>query len=723
MAENEIRMKAVLDLAGFNTAIGVVNRALSSVGNLVREIGVGAQRYLGEVLIRSLQNAGRAALRFSQDIFKAAFENHALHGTLDEIYNGLVNVARVSFTPLVNEINGLAKDAGPAFLGLVQRAGEYLAGLANGAFNHGSNVVTQFANGMWAAFSYVVQALTDLGNLITYWLSPGSPPRLLPHLDDWGREAVNVWLSGWGKGDFGVFNKISSTLTALIRSFADPLGTGEGLIPQILGTREGIARAVDELRQTGAVSAATLDSIIASVGNAGASVRRYLESMIALEAANADVAAAQALLTKATSDYEALLKPIDDRLSAISETEQQLAEDQRKRMLAFVLADPNATASEKRKAALELERIDAERARRAAVLQGEAAVDAAQDQLTAAEMAQVVAQDAFDTETARLQLLTEQNQLWNDQLKLLDKLGDVVTAASAKAAAAIGGVKKAMQANTAWIDDLIAKIKEKLAPLQEAWDKAWAAIKKAVEPVWVFIRDEVIPLLLKLWGIVSTKGGEAIETLKVWWNETFIPMLKKAWEWIDLHILPVLSKMWDWLEVQLPRAIAILASFFVDVLLPAFLSILTTTLLINAAGFAKMWEWMETNLPSAGRTFAAAVNATVVPVFFAIRREADLLISRLQTLWEMLTNVSALAGALTGNNGLGTGYLYPQGSNGGGGGGAGANIIPPGMGGVSNNNSVSNSQTNNWNYAPNYGGTPASPQHDFAIMQVLAPRR
>jgi hypothetical protein len=46
------------------------------------------------------------------------------------------------------------------------------------------------------AIGAVISALTTLGNVIAGWLAPGSPPKLLPKLPQWGQSAANHFLQG-----------------------------------------------------------------------------------------------------------------------------------------------------------------------------------------------------------------------------------------------------------------------------------------------------------------------------------------------------------------------------------------------------------------------------------------------------------------------------------------------------------------------------------------------
>lgn len=64
----------------------------------------------------------------------------------------------------------------------------------------GENVIIQFAQGMANAFVWVVNVLNRLGQLIASWLAPGSPPKILPKIDEWGADAINEYLKGMGKG-------------------------------------------------------------------------------------------------------------------------------------------------------------------------------------------------------------------------------------------------------------------------------------------------------------------------------------------------------------------------------------------------------------------------------------------------------------------------------------------------------------------------------------------
>lgn len=76
--------------------------------------------------------------------------------------------------------------------------GRQFIGLAADAFTWGANIVREFAAGIEGS-DYVAQALDDLAAQLTYWLAPGSPPRLLPDLTRWGMGAADAYFAGWAE--------------------------------------------------------------------------------------------------------------------------------------------------------------------------------------------------------------------------------------------------------------------------------------------------------------------------------------------------------------------------------------------------------------------------------------------------------------------------------------------------------------------------------------------
>lgn len=474
---------------------GVAKSVLDPLGNLFDRIFNQVFRVLVRQAVREVEN-------FIGSLAQAAIAGTELEKNLSRVKIGLDDVSKSSFAPLTNELGDLVAKAAPAFLGVVQAAETYLGGLGQNALAWGSNLITQFAQGMWDAVGQVLSVLTNLANLVSYWLSPGSPPRLLPDIDKWGTAAANEFFGGWAKADFSVFSDLSSTLTALIRSIPIPKSGQMDVVPDILGARQGIAAAVEELRASGSITKQTMDGIVASVGTADASVRSYLEAMIKLQAANADVKQAQDELNKVTKTYQDLLKPVDAEIAGITESQQQLADEQKKSLLQLVLKDPNASLSEKRQAQLEIERLDAEKRRRALLAEQKVAVAGAQTKLDAAKTAQQLAQDEYDARKAVIQVQTDQNNLLREQLRLME------TAAAAAAKASGGGGKPVLAGFDPTAFDLskfvptgiIEKWGEFVAAFEGMWQRVVAALQPAID-MW---NDQVVPAWNHLANVITS---------------------------------------------------------------------------------------------------------------------------------------------------------------------------------------------------------------------------
>lgn len=56
----------------------------------------------------------------------------------------------------------------------------------------GANVVTVFAEGILGSASILNAALGSLSSIFTFWLAPGSPPRVAPDIDSWGYYTMAV---------------------------------------------------------------------------------------------------------------------------------------------------------------------------------------------------------------------------------------------------------------------------------------------------------------------------------------------------------------------------------------------------------------------------------------------------------------------------------------------------------------------------------------------------
>lgn len=520
---------------------------------------------------------------------------------------------------------------------------------ASDAYTWGENIVTSLANGMIAAIAAVLNALATLGNIIAGWLMPGSPPKLLPHLDKWGAEAMTEYMEGWKKGDFSVFNEISDTIESWLRALPEKVMKEKDLIPSILGSREAIARAIDMVREAGVVTDAAVRLIIRKVDEATDAFDDYVRTMLemqlltdalaaaqeSLASADQGVADAQQNLNDVTAFYDEVLRGLNDQLRDMEEGGQEQA---RLAKIEQALASGLLTEEEKQRLEREKQGLllrqqirDTEKQRDAAVDAAQSQVDAAQEQRDAAAeavntaQAQVDAmQEQLDTYEALLGIQTEQNSLIKQQLQLLERLAAAAAAAAAAAKPPVaeqpqydlsnitGGAEK--------VSELIDKFKEKIAgimqifePIKTAWDAvgtAWAPIIDRIILAFEYLRVAglnldsirvVLRLLVppELWPQVD-KFVAKMGDIWAWVQTKLLPAINNFGVWIRTKAIPALGLFWQWLSTKVLEALKGFGSFIVTTVIPAIID---------------LWKWINENLVPVLRDIGTFITGTVIPAF------------------------------------------------------------------------------------------------------------
>lgn len=283
--------------------------------------------------------------------------------------------------------------------------------VARQAVQWGTGIVSALAEGITQAVNLVIQALNTLAEIITYWLAPGSPPRLLPDLDEWGKKSAEAWLAGWTTADFSVFRDLARPAEALLRGLGARGKIDEdAVIPTILGTRQAIAEALQELRQTGAVSEATFARIREAAGAGGEEVEELVRRYVRLAQVSEELAA------------------VNKALAGEEVAQQQEEEARRAAELQSILADPRASKAQKARAAAELRRLE--------LLQKQRELEAEQAE----------AQEAFDVFKDRLAVEEETLSLLGQQKALMERIANAAKAATKSIAKAVNPLEQQLKA-------------------------------------------------------------------------------------------------------------------------------------------------------------------------------------------------------------------------------------------------------------------------------------
>lgn len=299
---------------------------------------------------------------------------------------------------------------------------------------YGINIMDSFASGLADGIVAILPVLEQIRALFTYWLKPGSPPRIMPDLDEWGKEAAQVYLDSWGDADFDSLKQIGGVIESILRSFVASGSVGESdLVSRIFGSQKAIGAAISEFKALGTVSVDTFSAIVRASGPAGDKVADLVREYFNLAQAAKGVTKAQDDLNEVTQKYADALAPINRQLDAVRSKQQEIRDQQRLAELGKTLTDPTATVDEKQLARLEIQQIELEKQADAIEKERDTAVGAAEDKVSAAQKEQAAQQKKFDTAQAALDQQAKTNALIGEEIDLRTRLANEALAAQQKA--------------------------------------------------------------------------------------------------------------------------------------------------------------------------------------------------------------------------------------------------------------------------------------------------
>ena len=342
----------------FNRALGATSEQLKILKNNVVEVGMQFMQDLLPVakeiigaLIPAVQELGAwvAELSTKQKLMAVGIALLvvvglpllALLGSLGfaftMIVNGLVNViggmigliatimtfgGGISFISVA--LGGLAALLGgvlvvavlkslDAFDGIVEKLEE----IASGAIDWGEGLIANIAEGIISgAASMLVQAMNFVGDIISNFLEPGSPPKEGPlsTINKWGKRLIDIYLQGFKNADFGILKEITGIIKHVLENLQD-LGKIKGVDigPMLAAARTKVAKLIDIFNKTGEIAQDVLSEIGSMLGEAGDEVMKLLSLQLRYNKALKDLERIRQKKTDIDEAYKAEVRAIMKR--------------------------------------------------------------------------------------------------------------------------------------------------------------------------------------------------------------------------------------------------------------------------------------------------------------------------------------------------------------------------------------------------------------------------
>jgi len=198
------RGAVLLDL--YSAAMESPTKSLRSLtGRVIPEL----QAALMQSLMPAWATVIIAIMRFVESITAAVSEGGALYPILVNIGAGASLVAD-GFASALEYLSGFIGNFRAGVIGEMSNTSAEM-------LRFGFEIVANLAEGIVSATSTVlVAAMNAIGGVLSFWLAPGSPPKVAPDLGKWGTAWLASLLKGFTEGDFSLLEKIQGPLKQVL---------------------------------------------------------------------------------------------------------------------------------------------------------------------------------------------------------------------------------------------------------------------------------------------------------------------------------------------------------------------------------------------------------------------------------------------------------------------------------------------------------------------------
>lgn len=274
------------DWGGIRTAI---EEAWKKITPRLSEL-IALVRLWGEHIALQAKRIWNSVTTLLQPVFEklaALVRSIDLSGMFDTLMDAF-NVAGNYISAWLDTINRLLRGEGlRAFSSLEDAAIDGLTLVAlvfdkyiSKALVWGWNLVVNVANGITkAAQTILVKAAQMIGNVLSRFLAPGSPPKEGPlsKIAEWGKGVMNTFLQSFALADFGMMREALSPIRAALEGAVQAGDLDEAEFGQVFGqVREQVAGLISEFRKTGEISESTLGQIAETLGEGSEEYVKFL---------------------------------------------------------------------------------------------------------------------------------------------------------------------------------------------------------------------------------------------------------------------------------------------------------------------------------------------------------------------------------------------------------------------------------------------------------------
>ncbi len=389
---------------------------------------------------------------------------------------------------------GLASQGATAVQNFFTQYGSQMQTAATNSLTWGINIISQLATGMAEGVSSVLVSVMDtISGMLSFFLAPGSPPRVAPDIDRWGASAMGEWLHGMSQADFSALDAIQNPLKQALEAVAD--GDKSWVASQFAG----ISSAISQALATGNVDESLFARIAGTLGPYGDEIAQLARDQIALAAASEAVKRTEIEL-QAARDRQAVAQKKVSR--GVAEYNDMLRKGASKEALAAKLAQIRAGEKERDLAGNQVDQLEEQKKSQDNVLSG--------------------LEERAKLQNSLVQQMMEMARL--DEKSALSSGG-----AAASLAKSLGGgldLSQFSEGASKAIEDLKVemqgKLSEAFAPITDAWEKkikpafdrvsnAWRRMTTKISTLWYTYGQPVVEKISALIppGLVSNIGWAA----------------------------------------------------------------------------------------------------------------------------------------------------------------------------------------------------------------------